>query len=271
MTLAFVGNQAQTRTQRRQKGSSSPSFSPFIHQQIDHKQQRLHRRVESGIGINKKSLKHMRSFIAEVACYLLTCLVVILCRTATTSIISGRSGSLVDAYPIHLSSPTPQQHIQHQQRRRRDLAINAALTSTGPALPSATSTSTTTLTQRPLIQIIAPNVTLFAALDLPPSSPSPSSPPSSPPAGVDDPGSTPLLLPTASLTLEPSQIYHVNDTLIFGAGGSEPLTVMAMTMSMIMNRMHIDVYRCVFVLFCFGRGSCCDYCFWLFTIKGGMR
>jgi hypothetical protein len=188
----------------------------------------------------------MRSFTAEVACYLLTCVVIILCRTATTSIIAGRSGAFVDAHPIHLSSSAPQQHIPYQQRRRRDLTINAALTSTGPSPPSATSTSTTALTQKPLIQIIAPNVTLFAALDLPPSSPSPNSP-SSPPTGEDYPGSTPLLLPTASLTLEPDQIYHVNDTLIFGAGGSEPLTVMPMTMTM--NEMHIDVYR--YYVFCF--------------------
>ncbi|KAF9572312.1 hypothetical protein EC968_010036 [Mortierella alpina] len=36
--------------------------------------------------------------------------------------------------------------------------------------------------------------------------------------------STPLLLPISSLTILPSQIHHVNDTLIFGAGGAEPLT-----------------------------------------------
>ncbi|KAG9070278.1 hypothetical protein KI688_009615 [Linnemannia hyalina] len=157
----------------------------------------------------------MRSFTAEVACYLLTCLVVILCKTSL----------VVDAHPIHLSN-TQSSHTQQQQRRQ--LAINAALTSAGPALPSPTSTATTTIIQKPLIQIIAPNVTLFAALDIPPTSPQPSSPsaPSSPAGGEIDPGSssTPLLLPTASLTLEPSQIYHVNDTLIFGAGGSEPLT-----------------------------------------------
>ncbi|KAF9141131.1 hypothetical protein BG015_001381, partial [Linnemannia schmuckeri] len=164
----------------------------------------------------------MRSLTIEVACYLLTCLVVSLCRTTTTTLIAGRSGSLVvDAHPIRLAK-TPS-HPQKQQRRQ--LAINAALTSTGTALPSPTSTSTTTITQKPLIQIIAPNVTLFAALDLPPS-PQLSSPSPSSPGGENDPdsSSTPLLLPTASLTLEPSQIYHVNDTLIFGAGGSEPLT-----------------------------------------------
>ncbi|OAQ26448.1 hypothetical protein K457DRAFT_22111, partial [Linnemannia elongata AG-77] len=168
----------------------------------------------------------MRSFTAEVAGYLLTFLVIILCRTATTTTtIAGHSGSLVvDAHPIRLLN-TPSLNTQQQ---RRQLEINAALTSTGPALPAPTSTATTTNTQKPLIQIIAPNVTLFAALDLPSSSPQPPSPspPSSPAGGENDPGSssTPLLLPTASLTLEPSQIYHVNDTLIFGAGGSEPLT-----------------------------------------------
>lgn len=200
----------------------------------------------------------MRSFTAEVACYLLTCLIVILCRTATTITIAGHSGSLVvDAHPIRLSN-TPSSHTQQQQQQqRRQLEINAALTSTGPALPSPTPTSTTTNTQKPLIQIIAPNVTLFAALDLPPSSPQPSSPspPSSPAGGESDPGSssTPLLLPTVSLTLEPSQIYHVNDTLIFGAGGSEPLTVMPMTMIMRIDActlLFVYVYA-LFFLFCF--------------------
>ncbi|KAK3844705.1 MAG: hypothetical protein J3R72DRAFT_65807 [Linnemannia gamsii] len=174
----------------------------------------------------------MRSFTAEVACYFLTSLIVLLCRTATTT-LSSVAFILVDAHPIHTTDPSSL-HIQ----RRQDPTINNAIIPSGPALStpstgSQTSTSTPVI-QKPLIQIIAPNVTLFAVLDLP-STPSstPSSPPSSPspspsPDNENDPGSssTPLLLPTSSLTILPSQIYHVNDSLIFGAGGSEPLTVM---------------------------------------------
>lgn len=101
-----------------------------------------------------------------------------------------------------------------------------ALTSP-PAIPS-------TLIQTPLIQIVAPNVTLFAALDSPhpqsgtPAAPSFTDTPRSVGGVVPNPQSSndaPLLLPTSSLTLAPSQIYHVNESLFYGAGGSEPLTV----------------------------------------------
>ncbi|KAG0050772.1 hypothetical protein BGZ83_004461 [Gryganskiella cystojenkinii] len=115
----------------------------------------------------------------------------------------------------------------------------------GPALQLSSSPSTapapgidgTPFVQKPLIQIVAPNVTLFAALDLPPSSsssPSPSSTPSTSaqqqqPEPTSSPDGSSLLLPTSSLSISPSQIHHVNDSLMFGAGGSKPLTNTAQT------------------------------------------
>lgn len=99
--------------------------------------------------------------------------------------------------------------------------------STLPAVPP-------TLIQTPLVQIVAPNVVLFAALDSPqpqpstPAAPSFTDTPRSVGGVVPNPQSSndaPLLLPTSSLTLAPSQIYHVNESLFYGAGGSEPLTV----------------------------------------------
>ncbi|KAF9928522.1 hypothetical protein FBU30_002321 [Linnemannia zychae] len=160
----------------------------------------------------------MRSFTARVVCFFLTCLFILLCRSATTSIIGcSRYLFIVGAHPITHRATSISSRVQ----RRQEQAANNALTSTGPVASSPTST----LNQKPLIQIVAPNITLFAALDFPSSSSS--SPPSPSPNNSEDNSgteSTPLLLPTASLSLEPNQIYHVDDSLIFGAGGSEPLT-----------------------------------------------
>ncbi|KAF9428559.1 E3 ubiquitin-protein ligase rnf13 [Podila epigama] len=101
-------------------------------------------------------------------------------------------------------------------------------------------------TQKPLLQILAPNVTLFAALDTPKSlintSSSVTTTTTTNPHSTDEPAApiddnnddtvpdpqssndAPLLLPTSRLSLTPNQIYHVNESLFYGAGGSEPLT-----------------------------------------------
>jgi len=177
---------------------------------------------------------------------------VILCATTTTP--SG-----IHAHPI-LQPQTQQRHQQQQPHIRslqprqvllQDDSGIVPLTTAGgsPSTPSTPSSPPPTLAsaspsssspalgmpgskfvQKPLLQIIAPNVTLFAALDLPPSS---SSSPSSASVSAQQPeptGSAPesgssLLLPTSSLTISQNQIYHVNDTLMFGAGGAQPLTV----------------------------------------------
>ncbi|KAG0340021.1 hypothetical protein BG004_006579 [Podila humilis] len=91
------------------------------------------------------------------------------------------------------------------------------------------SSAPNTLVQTPLVQIVSPNLTLFAALDsLPPLQTTHEPVPTTSGTLVPNPASSnndaPLLLATSSLSLAPNQIYHVNDSLIYGAGGSEPLT-----------------------------------------------
>ncbi|KAI1312601.1 hypothetical protein EDD11_002947 [Mortierella claussenii] len=107
----------------------------------------------------------------------------------------------------------------------------AAFRSSTPASAESDKSSTTVVIQKPLLEIISPNLTFFAALDLPSPSP-PSSSATTLPKGEAasagnnsyTTGSAPLLLPTSSLAITPSQIYHVDDSQMFGAGGDQALT-----------------------------------------------
>ncbi|GJJ72234.1 hypothetical protein EMPS_04591 [Entomortierella parvispora] len=169
------------------------------------------------------------------------------------------SPSAVHAHPI-LQPQTQRRQQQQQQYRVRslqprqvllkdDLGI-VPLTTAGASLPSPSFSPPPTLAsasptspssspalgmpgsmfvQKPLLEIIAPNVTLFVALDLPPSSASSPSASASaqqpePTTGSPSENGSSLLLPASSLTISQNQIYHVNDTLMFGAGGAQPLT-----------------------------------------------
>ncbi|KAF9918195.1 hypothetical protein BX616_009999, partial [Lobosporangium transversale] len=160
-------------------------------------------------------------------CLYLCCFFVILSGFATTKLTN-----LTHAYPINtiLRPLRPAQKDIASHDTLRSVASNSASFS-----PASVVDLTTGFIQKPLMQIIAPNMSFFAALDLPsPSSPSSTlSPPSttSLPASNDSVaqenstnGSTPLLLPTSSLAIATSQIYHVDDSQMFGAGSKEPLT-----------------------------------------------
>ncbi|KAF9179743.1 hypothetical protein BGZ50_006707 [Haplosporangium sp. Z 11] len=163
-------------------------------------------------------------------CYLF-CLFAILCGTTTRI----RSNTAIHAHPIQKPSPPPRHINNHALQPRQELATDNAFTiasvvatSTLSSSPSSTldltaptpSSTTAAIIQRPLIEIISPNVTLFAALDLP----VPGSSESVAAVIGKSNGSAPLLLPTSSLAILQSQIYHVNDSTVTGAGGSEPLT-----------------------------------------------
>lgn len=163
----------------------------------------------------------------------LYCLVAILLLSGTTP-IKYSSQALVHAIPIVAhKQPLPTLYA------RQDPGHNALTASLSPAsstsAPSSTPTEVTVI-QKPLIQIVAPNITLFAALDvvsIPSSSSSPSQTqyPTLPPLGPGDNSShVPLLLPISSLSLQPNQIYHVDEAQMFGAGGSDPLTVKTMAL-----------------------------------------
>ncbi|ORZ16021.1 hypothetical protein BCR41DRAFT_405752 [Lobosporangium transversale] len=154
-------------------------------------------------------------------CLYLCCFFVILSGFATTKLTN-----LTHAYPINtiLRPLRPAQKDIASHDTLRSVASNSASFS-----PASVVDLTTGFIQKPLMQIIAPNMSFFAALDLPsPSSPSSTlSPPSttSLPASNDSVaqenstnGSTPLLLPTSSLAIATSQIYHVDDSQMFGAG-----------------------------------------------------
>ncbi|CAO3567667.1 unnamed protein product [Mortierella alpina] len=161
----------------------------------------------------------------------LYCVLVLLCGTTIT-----RVKTTIHAHPIGLLPPR-QDHVHRQSRQDLTRGPNALIPNAPDSSPPSSSSSsfsapanapgsTITLNQKALIEIIAPNITLFAALDLPPptSSSESSSPPDSGAAVSNRNSSTPLLLPTSSLAILPNQIHHVNDSLIFGAGGAEPLT-----------------------------------------------
>ncbi|KAG0243873.1 hypothetical protein BGW41_001062 [Actinomortierella wolfii] len=80
--------------------------------------------------------------------------------------------------------------------------------------------------QIPLMEIISPNVTLFAAIDMP--RPSGGGDHKEKQGGIStnntiEDDTSPLILPTSSLALNPSQILHINQSLMFGFGGKEPL------------------------------------------------
>ena len=150
----------------------------------------------------------------HVTASLIYYLFVILCASTHAHPIQ-RLTSRQDLSPSPLPSPFPS-----------PASLSPGL-STLPAVPP-------TLIQTPLVQIVAPNVTPFAALDSPqpqpstPAAPSFTDTPRSVGGVVPNPQSSndaPLLLPTSSLALAPSQIYHVNESLFYGAGGTEPLTV----------------------------------------------
>ncbi|KAF9962990.1 hypothetical protein BGZ70_007732 [Mortierella alpina] len=161
----------------------------------------------------------------------LYCVLVLLCGTTIT-----RVRTIIHAHPVGLLPPH-RDHVHLQSRQDLTRGPNALIpnapdtsppssSSSSFSAPANTPDSTTTLNQKALIEIIAPNITLFAALDLPPpTSSSESTSPSDSGAAVSNRNSsTPLLLPTSSLAILPNQIHHVNDSLIFGAGGAEPLT-----------------------------------------------
>ncbi|KAG0208759.1 hypothetical protein BGX28_000380 [Mortierella sp. GBA30] len=158
--------------------------------------------------------------------------------------MTTRVRTTIHAHPILGHLLPRQDHAPFQPRQNFLTRGPNALLSNAPDLsPSSSSSSprsassssstpkkapdpTTTVNQKPLVEIVAPNATLFAALDLPPRSSS-SSGGNSGGGGAavsNRNSSSPLLLPSSSLTILPSQIYHVNDSLIFGAGGAQPLT-----------------------------------------------
>jgi len=163
----------------------------------------------------------------------LSCLFVILLFGTTA--ITYSSQALVHAYPIVAhKQPLPSSHPVLYARQDALIVSPASSTPSSPSSPpSPTPTLDTPVTviQKPLVQIFAPNVTLFAALDVifnssPSSAPFPTQYPTLPPVGGPDSSNTshiPLLLP--SLSIQPSQIFHVDEDLMFGAGGQEPLTV----------------------------------------------
>ncbi|KAG0259320.1 E3 ubiquitin-protein ligase rnf13 [Actinomortierella ambigua] len=80
--------------------------------------------------------------------------------------------------------------------------------------------------QLPLVEVISPNVTLFAAIDMPEEGDgrgSNSVSTSTNSNNTIDGDLTPLILPTSSLALTSSQILHFDGSLMFGFGGKEPL------------------------------------------------
>ncbi|KAF9972394.1 E3 ubiquitin-protein ligase rnf13 [Actinomortierella ambigua] len=119
--------------------------------------------------------------------------------------------------------------------RRQD---PSALPSTPSNAPSSSPSLTPRDSQRPkfiqlpLVEVFSPNVTLFAAIDMP----LPKSDDNGSNNGNDlignnistlngtiDGDTAPLILPSSSLGLSSSQILHVNESLMFGFGGKEPL------------------------------------------------
>ncbi|KAI8362317.1 hypothetical protein B0O80DRAFT_97807 [Mortierella sp. GBAus27b] len=163
---------------------------------------------------------------------------------ATTAIMYS-SQALIHAHPIVAhKEPLPSPHPALFPRQAEVWTIftppagstpSSTPTSDNPSLtlpsPSPTSTDTpVTVIQKPLVQIVSPNVTFFAALDIVSSgSPSafPTQYPTLPPLPANDNNTShiPLLLPVSSLSILPNQIYHVDDERMFGAGGPDPLTV----------------------------------------------
>ncbi|KAF9109679.1 E3 ubiquitin-protein ligase rnf13 [Mortierella sp. AM989] len=158
----------------------------------------------------------MLNFTAWIA-QCIYCLLFIICRTTTT-----RHSTSIHAYPIDaLQSP-------HPALQPRQAAVVSDSTSVAISSPSIPVGGSTDVTQKPLIEIIAPNITLFAAMSRPAStSSSPSGPPEAPDgSGVGSNTNTrlSLLLPSSSFAVSPNQIHHVDGSQFFGAGGSESLT-----------------------------------------------
>ncbi|KAG0014175.1 E3 ubiquitin-protein ligase rnf13 [Entomortierella chlamydospora] len=140
----------------------------------------------------------LRATVWLVQCFY--CLIFILSGTITI-----KQHTSIHAYPIN----TPQSSRTDLQPRQ--IVANATSSTITPS-------PTPSVTQKPLMEIIAPNVTLFAVVE-------PSTASSSLPSPSVSPAANPsLLLPTSSLTIPPSQIHFVNESQLFGAGGAEPLT-----------------------------------------------